>query len=983
AEQVSELNRLLSGEDDDSGEESSLRQKDDAHHEETRDTLTPELDSKNALDAEGCPWLMFINEDDGVPYYYNHITGECLWEPPEKFHRFHQDQPQQDLQQLDELNVEKEKLELPVIEDIADPQDEPADSTLYNGMPDNTASQVVITPDFEEKVRQAIATVSNTPVGSSRLVLIHTPTIQQLAPRSEGDNISARASARPLSGSNSTRLGGSSRPSSGTPSTTVIPSRLDTVLPSTEASSTLEKGITVSVAGNEHHGEVAEALVDELHILTEQVDEGRFSVIIQTSSVQESRATADSTEVTSEEKAIFNEATRDTDEEKLAENQRMVLESAEETTNQDGDNCLDEANNAHQDSLEATRDMNAEVDVVVEGEEATVIAEERSDKAALEQRNYIAALTLQCMARGFVARRRVKNKRDERQQENAVGTANIRTSEDVNTITAEPPAVTQAGENKENVSSLHNLPVHETYLEESPDNPAPSSPPEGASISNVYSTVPLPSGDQQTSAVSSRRATSSRIEALPNTPNAFPSASSSSTSTKKQHSTVSTRLPSVLDVTRYFPQRCDLISSHVDHAISSTTSQAAIIRKRVDLSSSLRVQHAPQQETKDHEKLLEMRRREEEHFRHAQIIEYQRFYTESRKEFGAEKQRLQEEKQIRDQQHRHEAEAEKRARIQSQHKRDAARTRTITPVNSTDPLVWEYIKIQGQPNEKTIRQFREALTQTLSSTEFPKKMRTERARELQERIKRLQRASWAVDSQLEAVELRLLSELNPLTDRQRPLQAKYAAKLRCRLERMLASVQSWQHVLDGYDENDSISSYWNSIQALYASSSAIISSDESRRQYALNSWRGAPGGGSLLHIAAWNGWEKHVQLLIDEGADVNLIDSSASYRTPLHEACRAGHVPVVELLLRSGARLDAVDVSGDSPLHVACRAGWTRVVRVLLMAADDIGEERDPRALDKHALTLEEYFNMRNGKGRRAIDVATLPSLVEELHGKT
>ncbi|ETN01021.1 hypothetical protein PPTG_17467 [Phytophthora nicotianae INRA-310] len=262
-------------------------------------------------------------------------------------------------------------------------------------------------------------------------------------------------------------------------------------------------------------------------------------------------------------------------------------------------------------------------------------------------------------------------------------------------------------------------------------------------------------------------------------------------------------------------------------------------------------------------------------------------------------------------------------------------------------------------------------------------MRIERARELQERIKRLQRASWAVDSQLEAVELRLLSELNPLTDRQRPFQAKYAAKLRCRLERMLASVQSWQHVLDGYDENDSISSYWNSIQALYASSSAIISSDESRRQYALNSWRGAPGGGSLLHIAAWNGWEKHVQLLIDEGADVNLIDSSASYRTPLHEACRAGHVPVVELLLRSGARLDAVDVSGDSPLHVACRAGWTRVVRVLLMAADDIGEERDPRAVDKHALTLEEYFNLRNGKGRRAIDVATLPSLVEELHGKT
>ncbi|ETL24142.1 hypothetical protein L916_21846, partial [Phytophthora nicotianae] len=50
-------------------------------------------------------------------------------------------------------------------------------------------------------------------------------------------------------------------------------------------------------------------------------------------------------------------------------------------------------------------------------------------------------------------------------------------------------------------------------------------------------------------------------------------------------------------------------------------------------------------------------------------------------------------KQIRDNQHRHEAETEKRARIQTQHERDAARTRTITPVNSSDPFVrWEYPK---------------------------------------------------------------------------------------------------------------------------------------------------------------------------------------------------------------------------------------------------------------------------------------------------
>eukprot|EP00644_Phytophthora_capsici_P016164 jgi/Phyca11/59608/gw1.28.209.1 len=235
-------------------------------------------------------------------------------------------------------------------------------------------------------------------------------------------------------------------------------------------------------------------------------------------------------------------------------------------------------------------------------------------------------------------------------------------------------------------------------------------------------------------------------------------------------------------------------------------------------------------------------------------------------------------------------------------------------------------------------------------------MSKERARELHQRIQRLRHASWAVDSQLESVELALLSELHPLTDRQRPLQAKYAATLRCRYEEMLSTVQGWQRVLDDY-ESGKESTYWRSIETLYSA----ISSEESRRQYVLNEWRGAAGGDSLLHVAAWNGWQEHVEILIKEGADVNLIDSSASRRTPLHEACEAGHVSVVELLLRAGARWDAMDVGGDSPLHVACRGGWTRVVRVLLMAANDFEDVK----VEGKPMPLEDFFNLRNGKGRR------------------
>ncbi|KAG2870273.1 hypothetical protein PC116_g30214, partial [Phytophthora cactorum] len=446
----------------------------------------------------------------------------------------------------------------------------------------------------------------------------------------------------------------------------------------------------------------------------------------------------------------------------------------------------------------------------------------------------------------------------------------------------------QAVENEESLNNLPGRPALQTQQKESSlSNNAPSPPSEDVSSTNDSFPVPPSIFDQQSPAISETSRFDPPVEGLPTAPSAAPSVPSS---TPKQHScsaSVAARLPAVLDVTRYFPRRPSLNFSH-SGSTTNTNEQVAITRKKVGLGLPPRACRVSQQEAKEHEKLLQTRRKVEERVQHAKIVEYQRIYMESRKTFEAEKQRLQEEKQIRDNQRQHEAEAEKRSRVQAQHERDAARTRSMTAVDSADRLVWEYLQTQGRLNEQNIRQFRDALTETLDSTQFPDKMRAERARELHERIKRLRRACWAVDSQLEAVELRLLSELHPLTDRQRPLQAKFAAKLRCRLEQMLTAVSSWQRVLDEWEDHGSTSKYWGSIQARYAPSSAISSSDESRRQYFLNWWRGAPGGDSLLHLAAWNGWDKHVQLLIDEGADVNLIDSSASYTTPLYEACRAG-----------------------------------------------------------------------------------------------
>jgi hypothetical protein len=89
-------------------------------------------------------------------------------------------------------------------------------------------------------------------------------------------------------------------------------------------------------------------------------------------------------------------------------------------------------------------------------------------------------------------------------------------------------------------------------------------------------------------------------------------------------------------------------------------------------------------------------------------------------------------------------------------------------------------------------------------------------------------------------------------------------------------------------------------------------------------------GEVLLRNAVWFGQPELVQRLVDLGADVNKIDNLINKATNLHEAARAGHADICELLLSTGAMQEARDSSGDTALHVACRGGWTAVVKVLL-----------------------------------------------------
>jgi truncated hemoglobin YjbI len=87
-----------------------------------------------------------------------------------------------------------------------------------------------------------------------------------------------------------------------------------------------------------------------------------------------------------------------------------------------------------------------------------------------------------------------------------------------------------------------------------------------------------------------------------------------------------------------------------------------------------------------------------------------------------------------------------------------------------------------------------------------------------------------------------------------------------------------------------------------------------------------------------------VRLLLAHGAGVNSC-CGVGQMTPLHMAARRGTVAIAELLLASGAEVEAKDTKGETPLRRAVNCGQEGVVRVLL------AHGANPLCLDKQGST--------------------------------
>ena len=101
----------------------------------------------------------------------------------------------------------------------------------------------------------------------------------------------------------------------------------------------------------------------------------------------------------------------------------------------------------------------------------------------------------------------------------------------------------------------------------------------------------------------------------------------------------------------------------------------------------------------------------------------------------------------------------------------------------------------------------------------------------------------------------------------------------------------------------------------------------------------AQGGlyGNALQAASYGGYDRVVQILLDKGADVNA--QGGEYGNALYTASRGGHDQVVQILLDKGADINAQGGLYGNALQAASSEGHNQVVQILLDKGADINAQ--------------------------------------------
>ncbi len=114
-----------------------------------------------------------------------------------------------------------------------------------------------------------------------------------------------------------------------------------------------------------------------------------------------------------------------------------------------------------------------------------------------------------------------------------------------------------------------------------------------------------------------------------------------------------------------------------------------------------------------------------------------------------------------------------------------------------------------------------------------------------------------------------------------------------------------------------------------------------------------------LHVAAWLGLDKIIGMLLADGADVD-IEETTFAQTPLMYACRAGHVEAVHKLLDHSASVNFVSGRGRTPLFEAVAEDREEVAELLLLKEKLDVNSVNAKESKRTALMLAAYLGHSN-----------------------
>jgi ankyrin repeat protein len=100
-------------------------------------------------------------------------------------------------------------------------------------------------------------------------------------------------------------------------------------------------------------------------------------------------------------------------------------------------------------------------------------------------------------------------------------------------------------------------------------------------------------------------------------------------------------------------------------------------------------------------------------------------------------------------------------------------------------------------------------------------------------------------------------------------------------------------------------------------------------------------GWTPLHLAAFFGWPELADSLLDIGSPIDCRSTNSMKNTPLHAAAAGGNTPLVDLLLKRGAKPNATQEGGWTALHAAAQSGNRAMAETLLANGADINQRAD------------------------------------------